>query len=1391
MNNLLHRSLMNNHIGWDKKYFTLRILEDEGVMTLYTPDEFETKHIKESLLIGVKFIRPFTSLCEIVIDSTGTDVGYIKSNDYFYEYGFETPPNSLKKQLCIYKSTDEYYFDEGVDYNDIFFYSGTETVDGITYDKWRKAERDDDAYYWSGGSNSNINGEYYILTEQITTDGFAYSLNDGEWVYAYSDRKFNGLATYNPIVLSLKKGDCVKIKCVTDKYIKEEIFISGSAFRSPFECTCDYEVYGNIMSLLYGDDFVGKTEFKRINDDNDNMGGEFSDLFRGQNTLKNCKNLILPATTLKKECYSGMFFNCHSLTSSPVLPASILAEGCYREMFYECENLNKITMLAVDITAYDCLKDWVNGVATSGTFVKHISMRNLEKNSVDGIPPTNWVINDYGKLIYEFEYFTLNILGEGSIKIYQPQSIENPSYSLNGGEWKKLYIGDNDTNNYIEIKDLKPNDKISVKCNSDVYYSQSSNCVFDCTCDYEVYGNIMSLLYGDNFVGKTEFKNYNEYNVFGYMFNGQKKLKNCKNLILPTNTLSKFCYCGMFSGCTALMEPPKLQAMILSNGCYQSMFRNCTSLKMTPELPAIELKSQCYEEMFYGCVSITTSPVLSASKLVDDCYSNMFRGCKKLNKITMLAEDITNIYCLNNWVNDVATSGTFVKHPNMDTDTLTIGVNGIPEGWVIEDCDYYDQYFTIHTLTNGGNLKIKSPFYKTYNIIPSLVTGYSFNEPFEVLGTILVDSNDTSDYGTHNCIGDKFYEYGYMMDPDGLENQLCIYKSHYAFYPEEGVDTSDVFFYCGKENVGGDIYDKWRKAEKSVGGVLRWNYLNGDAEKYQYYYFLTKEVTIEKINNAAISYSLNGGNWIVSNSDISLTINKNTEVRLKSIANTYYRNGASIECTCDYEVYGNIMSLLYGDDFVGKTNMGKNEKVFDHLFYKSTTLKDAKNLILPATILTDNCYESMFSGCTALMKAPELPATELKKFCYGGMFESCISLTKAPDLPATTLAKECYYAMFYGCSSLIYAPSSLPATTLYDTCYYKMFYGCSSLETSPDLPATILVKSCYAEMFKNCIKLEYIKMLSTDTTAAGCLTNWVSGVSSTGTFVKYYGMNSLPENSNNGIPSGWIIKDGWPQEYYEYFTIRTLNKGELSLPTISNTEYSLNNGDWCSSADIDGKLIVGKGDEIRVRSVGDYYHCCYFGGDEYDEGRGDVYDASFKCKCKYEVYGNIMSLVYGSNFTEKNDLTEKSEHTFSYLFYNESNLVSADRLIFPATTLERYCYQGIFCGCTGLKYAPPILPATTLKKCCYEVMFSGCTDLSKSPELPAKTLTSGCYSQMFKTCENLKYIKMLCTSISDGSLYNWVNGVASSGTFVKNTSMNLQTGVNGIPSGWTVKNQTT
>jgi hypothetical protein len=206
----------------------------------------------------------------------------------------------------------------------------------------------------------------------------------------------------------------------------------------------------------------------------------------------------------------------------------------------------------------------------------------------------------------------------------------------------------------------------------------------------------------------------------------------------------------------------------------------------------------------------------------------------------------------------------------------------------------------------------------------------------------------------------------------------------------------------------------------------------------------------------------------------------------------------------------------------------------------------------------------MFYNCSSLVTAPSLPATTLTERFYQCMFYNCSSLVAAPSLPATTLAERCYESMFYGCSRLVTAPA-LPATTLSDSCYSNMFAVCTSLVNAPTLPSTTLVDWCYYEMFSSCNKLNYIKMLSTDISAFGCLSRWLSNVSSTGTFVKHPDMTSLPTGTS-GIPSGWtVVNDG--EESVNLITF-----------TIDEIEYQAEEGmtfyDWALSEYYDSSCLL-------------------------------------------------------------------------------------------------------------------------------------------------------------------------------------------------------------------------
>ena len=256
-----------------------------------------------------------------------------------------------------------------------------------------------------------------------------------------------------------------------------------------------------------------------------------------------------------------------------------------------------------------------------------------------------------------------------------------------------------------------------------------------------------------------------------------------------------------------------------------------------------------------------------------------------------------------------------------------------------------------------------------------------------------------------------------------------------------------------------------------------------------------------------VEYSTDGVNWV------SYDLSTKPTVEIPSGRNIYLRGdgGATghyssswthsyymIKMDTDHIIGGNILSLIDKTNFKTMTTYSQTY-VFEKLFRNNTHLIDASNLNFgQISSVTQNCYNSMFYGCT--------------------------SLTTAPELPATTIADSCYQYMFQGCTSLTTAPATLPATTLTDFCYDSMFYGCTSLTMAPELPATTLSQVCYQNMFKDCTSLNTVKCLAEDISASSCTQSWLNNVSATGTFYKSPNMSSWT-TGNNGIPSGWTVVD--------------------------------------------------------------------------------------------------------------------------------------------------------------------------------------------------------------------------------------------------------------------------
>ena len=252
-----------------------------------------------------------------------------------------------------------------------------------------------------------------------------------------------------------------------------------------------------------------------------------------------------------------------------------------------------------------------------------------------------------------------------------------------------------------------------------------------------------------------------------------------------------------------------------------------------------------------------------------------------------------------------------------------------------------------------------------------------------------------------------------------------------------------------------------------------------------------------KVGIGSYYLKVNDGEWTEYDNTTTINVHTGDVIELKSDVKQLAQTAALSfsdkptfsDQAVSWELEGDLIGTLYGDTF----------PVF-------------------------GCYQ-MFKNCTGLTKVPNDMFANYTYVPFSGcqgMFLGCTSLTTAPTLPATTLGSHSYDNMFGSCTSLTTAPE-LPATTLTQYSYSSMFEGCTSLTTAPELPATTILNSSYRNMFKGCTSLNYVKCLATSGISTTNLSNWLSGVSATGTFVKD-AHASFPTGAS-GIPSGWTVED--------------------------------------------------------------------------------------------------------------------------------------------------------------------------------------------------------------------------------------------------------------------------
>ena len=219
-------------------------------------------------------------------------------------------------------------------------------------------------------------------------------------------------------------GTAINLENVGDKVMfrgTNNFYSTTISGHSNFSCSASCFIYGNIMSLIDKDNMTTAT-FTTPGWDQQ----VFQYLFNGNTNIDihTSRDLVLPATELVSNCYSGMFKGCTGLTKAPALPATTLASGCYSNMFCNCSNLETAPVLPASTLTYDCYCNmfeycakinsitclatsdggvndfsrlthwWLDGVASSGTFITPATSINWPTDSPHGIP-VGWTRVDY------------------------------------------------------------------------------------------------------------------------------------------------------------------------------------------------------------------------------------------------------------------------------------------------------------------------------------------------------------------------------------------------------------------------------------------------------------------------------------------------------------------------------------------------------------------------------------------------------------------------------------------------------------------------------------------------------------------------------------------------------------------------------------------------------------------------------------------------------------------------------------------------------------------------------------------------------------------------------------------------------------------------------------
>lgn len=774
---------------------------------------------------------------------------------------------------------------------------------------------------------------------------------------------------------------------------------------------------------------------------------------------------------------STLSFNYHTETIGELVPPVD-----YDEKVAPADNVHYNTLAELELM--EC--PWIGMTATVG-----------QDYTVYVYTEDGWVLGD---VPLDLPYLRFTALEDTTFTFTKSSYASEDlaiKYSIDGKPWKTMEFG-------VATPIVKSGSYVVFKSNFKGYNSSDvkANGHFSSTGNFDLTGNIMSLIYGDEFVGQTSLANYKC--VFGGLFINCTKLKSISSELLPATTLSISCYYEMFLGCTGLTSIPSnlLPATTLADRCYKETFMNCSGITSVSSglLPANNMATQCYSSMFYGSgVTSVPSGFLPATNLANSCYSNMF----SYSNVTSIPADLLPATTLAN----SCYYGLF------SNSKITSVPSGLLPATNLKNYCYQLMFYECKNL-KSADIELPATTVNKNGVYSRMFFNCTNLTDSPIIKATSVSGNDAFYEMFYGCGKMKYLVCDMLNEPSSSisSNWLKGVASTGTFYKNPNA-TWDQTITKGNDTVP----TGWNITTLSEPEYLKFTTVDDNGSTYAF----SKE---------GLEYSIDGGKWttLAANTNTP-NVPKDSNIRFRGNLTPNGSEGiGTFSSSGKFNAEGELMTLLYGEYYVGQTGKYANY-MFSELFINSNVV-DVTNLVIP-NAMVDYCYYKTFSSCTSLTSTPSLPFSEVGYYTCRYMFSGCTSLITIQPMTIGSNSTGAMYYMFSGCTSLVDASMITITNEQWDACS-SMFYNCTSLRKSPIIKGDLKQSSC-RNMFYLCSSLEEVVYLGTTSPNSSNSDSWLLNVPATGTF--YMSQNatwdSTVSRDANGVPASWTIVKVDPNNY--------------------------------------------------------------------------------------------------------------------------------------------------------------------------------------------------------------------------------------------------------------------